>query len=271
MIVRMLEILRSVNTNQSLILKLVKMDIASRYTGSVLGFGWLFFQPILMLTIYTFVFSFVFNARWDHTVEQSRSEFALILFAGLIIHGFLAEILNRSPNIILTNVNYVKKVVFPIEILSVVNILSTTVTTTFSIMILVIGNIIFNQSIYITVLLIPIVLFPFCFLMLGMSWILASLGVYVRDIAQFTGILTTMLLFLSPIFYPLSTLPEQLQWAMLFLNPLTFIVEETRAILLFDKSVNWLGLLLYTTISLIFMKVGFEFFQKTRRGFSDVL
>lgn len=267
----MLEILRSVKTNHPLIFKLVKMHIAGLHKGSVLGFIWLFFQPILMLTIYTFVFSFIFNARWGSAIEQSRSEFALILFAGLIIHGFLAEILNQSPHIILRHVNYVKKVVFPIEILSITNIISTAVISVFGIITLIIGNIIINQSIFITVIFLPLVLLPFCFLMLGISWILASLGVYVRDIAQFTGIVTTMLLFMSPIFYPLSILPEQLQWAMLFLNPLTFIVEETRAILLFGEAVNWLGLLLYTTISLIFMKVGFGFFQKTRRGFADVL
>lgn len=263
---------QSIYRYRQLIYKVTRMDVRSRYKGSFLGLGWSFVTPLLMLAIYTFVFSFVFNARWGGGASSgSRSEFALILFSGLLVHGFLAEVLHRSPALILNNVNYVKKVVFPLEILSVSTLLAALFHTAISLAVLTIALGVLNGFLHWTVIFAPVLLLPLCLLALGFSWFLASFGVYVRDVGQTIGIVTTVLLFLSPVFYPLSTLPETLQWTMMLLNPLTFIIEQLRDVMVFGNVPDWRGLFLYTVASTVIMMAGFWFFQRTRRGFSDVL
>lgn len=261
----------SVFTYKELIYKLARMDVSSRYKGSFLGLSWSFFNPILMLAVYTFVFSFVFNARWGGSTSGSRSEFALVLFAGLLVHGFFAEVLNRAPALILNNSNYVKKVIFPLEVLPISSLLAAMFHTAISVSVLIFAFLVLNGFLHWTVLFGPLVMLPLAIFTLGSAWFLASLGVYVRDIGQTIGILTTVLLFMSPVFYPMSTLPEPMQWVMLLCNPLTFIIEQARAVMVFGQLPDWEGLAIYTTVSLIFMWLGFWFFQRTRKGFSDVL
>ncbi|MGR9155154.1 ABC transporter permease [Rhizobium leguminosarum] len=257
-------------TYRELVLKLARMDVISRYRGSFLGLGWSFFNPLLLLSVYTFVFSFVFKARWGEGTGDSPSEYALVLFAGLLVHAFFAEVLNRAPALILNNTNYVKKVVFPLEVLPIVALLAAVFHMMISILVLVIAFLAFNGFFHWTVFLIPLVVLPLAMLMMGLAWFLTSLGVFVRDVGQTIGILTTVLLFMSPVFYPMSSLSEKLQWVML-LNPLTFVIEQARAVLIFGNPPNWLGLLLYSVISFLCMWGGFVFFQKTRKGFNDVL
>lgn len=247
------------------------MDVSSRYKGSFLGLGWSFFNPILMLAVYTFVFSFVFNARWGESTSGSRSEFALVLFAGLLVHGFFAEILNRAPALILNNANYVKKVIFPLEILPISSLLAAVFHTGISVVVLVIAFLALNGFLHWTAIFGPVVMLPLAIFSLGCAWFLASLGVYVRDIGQTIGLLTTVLLFMSPVFYPMSILPEAMQWVMLICNPLTFIIEQARAVMVFGQLPDWGGLALYMAVSLLFMWAGFWFFQRTRKGFGDVL
>lgn len=261
----------SVRQYRELIHKLTRMDVAARYKGSFLGLGWTFFNPLLMLTVYTFVFSFVFNARWGGSTSDSRSEFALVLFAGLLVHGFFAEVLNRAPSVVLNNTNYVKKVIFPLEVLPIATLLGAVFHTAISVCVLSIAFLALNGFLHVTALLGPLILLPLAMFSLGCAWFLAALGVYVRDIGQAIGILTTVLLFMSPVFYPMSILPEVMQWVMLLCNPLTFIIEQTRAVMVFGNLPNWGGLALYTGVSLAFMWLGFWFFQRTRRGFGDVL
>jgi len=261
---------KSILTYRDLVFKLARMDVISRYRGSFLGLGWSFFNPLLLLSVYTFVFSFVFKARWGEGTGDSRTEFALVLFAGLLVHAFFAEVLNRAPALILNNTNYVKKVIFPLEVLPVATLLAAVFHMMISIIVLVIAFLALNGFFQWTVILIPFVVLPLAMMMMGFAWFLTSIGVFVRDVAQTIGILTTVLLFMSPVFYPMSSLPEKLQWVML-LNPLTFIIEQTRAVLIFGNLPNWGGLLVYSVISFMCMWSGFAFFQKTRRGFSDVL
>jgi lipopolysaccharide transport system permease protein len=251
---------------------MARREVVGRYKGSVFGMGWSLFHPVLMLTVYTFVFSVVFKARWPAGGggDESRTQFAVIMFVGMIAHGLLAEMINRAPGLILGNVNYVKKVVFPLEILPVVTALSTLFHTAISLAVLNAAFWVFYGYVQLTGLLIPLVFMPLVVLGLGVSWFLASLGVFIRDVGQIVVILTTVLMFLSPVFYPISAVPEALRmWVML--NPLTFIIEQARAVLIFGHFPDWGGLAVYMVFALLAAWSGYFWFQRTRRGFADVL
>ena len=265
-----LDLFRSLSRNRQLLWQMTKRDVAGRYRGSVLGLFWSFVNPVFMLTIYTFFFSVVFNARWGASHSESKTEFAIILFAGLIVFNLFSEVINRAPSLILGNVNYVKKVVFPLEILPFIITGSTLFHTGISVIVLIVFHGLVNQALPVTALLLPLVLLPLIGLILGFSWLLASLGVFLRDVGQTVSILTTALMFLSPVFFPASSLPKQIQ-AYLFLNPLTFIIEQTRGVLLWGTLPNWHGLGVHLLINMIFAWVGLFWFQKTRKGFADVL
>ena len=256
--------------NRQLIGQLSKREVVGRYRGSIMGLAWSFFNPVLMLAVYTFVFTVVFKARWGLGGSESKSDFAILLFVGMILHGLFAECVNRAPGLILANVNYVKKVVFPLEILPWVAMGSALFHTVISLIVLLLAQIILNQNLPWTVVLFPLVLLPLVLATMGIAWLLASLGVYVRDIAQTTGIFTTVLMFVSPVFYPISSLPEQYQFWMR-LNPLTFILEEGRKTLVFGQMIDWTGWSVYLLVSLAIAWGGFWWFQKTRKGFADVV
>ncbi|MBC7193999.1 ABC transporter permease [Marinobacter sp.] len=256
--------------NRRLIGQMTRREVVGRYRGSVMGLAWSFFNPVLMLFVYTFVFSVVFKARWGAGGEESRVDFAIILFVGMIVHGLFAECINRAPGLILSNVNYVKKVVFPLEILPWVAMGSALFYSLVSTVVLLLAQLIINQSLPWTSVLFPLVLLPLVFAGMGFAWFLAALGVYVRDIGQVTGIFTTVLLFLSPVFYPVSALPEEYR-GLLQLNPLTLIIEESRKVLVFGSLPDWPSLGIGLLAGLAIAAAGFWWFQKTRKGFADVL
>ncbi|WP_336275055.1 ABC transporter permease [Vreelandella indica] len=255
---------------RELIARLIKRDVLGRYKGSLLGLAWSFVTPIIMLVIYTFVFTVVFNARWGVEGEESKGVFALQLFAGLIVHGLLAEVLTRSPSLILINTNYVKKVVFPLEILPLIPLGSALFHAAISSLVLILAQLVVLGSIPWTFWMLPLVLLPLIVLTMGISWLLASLGVFLRDIGQTMGLIATMLLFLSPIFYPISALPESFH-GVIHANPLTFIIEQARVVLLEGRLPDIGGLIKYLAVSLGVAWLGFAWFQKTRKGFADVL
>jgi lipopolysaccharide transport system permease protein len=255
--------------NKNLIKTLIKREVIGRYRGSVLGILWSFFNPVLMLIVYTFVFSVVFKARWS-SGGDSKTEFALILFAGLMVFNLFTECTNRAPGLILSNVNYVKKVVFPLEILPVVSFGAASFHTAVSFGVWLLFFLLYFGLPPLTALLLPITILPLILFTLGISWFLASLGVYLRDVGQFIGIATTSLLFLSPIFYPVSGLPEKYQSLLLF-NPLTPVIEQARDVLIWGKTPDWLFFGSSLAISAVVAWLGFAWFQKTRKGFADVL
>lgn len=256
--------------NRQLIWQMTRREIAARYRGSIIGLAWSFINPILMLAVYTFVFSVVFKARWQTGGTESRTDFALILFAGLIVFGLFSEVVNHAPRQIVSNPNYVKKVVFPLEILSWVSLGSVLFQSLVSLSVLLLAQLILNRTFPWTVVLFPLVLLPLIFASLGTAWFLAALGVYVRDIGQITAVFTTVLMFLSAIFYPLSALPEGYQ-SWLRLNPLVVIIAESRKVLIFGRLPDWSWLGIAMVIGLIIAFAGFWWFQKTRKGFADVL
>lgn len=256
--------------NRTLIFQMVRREVIGRYRGSVLGLAWSFFHPILMLAVYTFVFSVVFKARWGLGEEESRTQFAVVLFAGLIVYNLFAETANRAPHMIVSNANFVKKVVFPLEILPAVAMGTALFQSLVSLAVLLAALFLLNGFLHWTVLLSPLVLLPLVAATLGFAWALASLGVFLRDVGHIIGIVTTILLFVSPIFYPVSALPKAFRpWILL--NPLTFIIEQARAVLIWGQPPDWLGLGIYGASAIIVAWLGFAWFQKTRKGFADVL
>lgn len=255
--------------NKELIITLVKREVAGRYRGSMMGILWSFFQPIFMLAVYTFVFSVVFKSRWNMG-NDSKTEFALVLYVGLIVFNLFAECVNRAPRIILSNVNYVKKVVFPLEILPWVIIGSSLFHLGIGLAVWFIFYVFFFGVPSVSILLAPLVLLPLIMMTMGFSWLLASLGVYVRDVEQLIGIFTSALMFVSPIFYPISILPTNYQ-RLLFLNPITPVIEYTRGVLLWGQTPDWTFFGIYLFVTSIIAWAGFAWFQKTRKGFADVL
>ena len=255
--------------NRLLITQMTKREVIGRYRGSVMGLTWSFFNPILMLAVYTFVFSEIFKARWVG-VDTGQGGFAILVFVGMIVHGLFAECANRAPSLIMNNNNYVKKVVFPLEILPVITLGSALFHSCISLLVLLIAQLLIAHTIYWSALLFPLILVPLILGTLGISWFLASLGVFLRDVGQVITVLTTVLMFLSPVLYPVAALPEVYRpW--LQLNPLTYVIEESRNVLLYGNMPDWGSLSAAILISIIIAVVGFWFFQKTRKGFADVI
>lgn len=263
------EMFASLWRNRELIKASTKREVLGRYRGSFLGLLWSFFNPLFMLAVFTFVFSVIFQARWGGG-SGSKTEFALVLFAGLLVFNLFAECINRAPGLILSNANYVKKVVFPLEILPFVTLLSGLFHALISLGVWLIAYMIFFGIPHHTVLYLPLVLLPFCLFLMGLSWALASLGVFLRDVSQFIGVLTTALLFLSPIFYPVTAFPEDYRY-ILYINPLTPVVEQARDVLFWGKTPDFFMLGIYWMVTLGIAWLGFAWFQRTRKGFADVL
>lgn len=250
--------------------RLSEREILGRYRGSLLGVGWSVLNPLAMLAVYTFVFSHVFKARWG-TLEQGGSlGFAVNLFAGLIVFNLVSECLNRAPMLILANPNYVKKVIFPLEVLGGVCVASSCFHAIASLLVLMVFEIVLLRSLPLTYLWLPLVWLPLVLGCLGLTWILAGLGVFLRDIGQFIAVALSMLMFLSPVFYPTAALPERFQ-TVLNLSPLTHVIEQTRRILIAGQAPSAAYLMIGTGLAVLLAEIGFRFFQRARRGFADVI
>jgi lipopolysaccharide transport system permease protein len=265
------EMIASFWRNRSLIYVLSRREVLGRYRGSYLGIIWSFFSPLLMLIVYVFVFSEILKSRWNPQ-SDSKTEFALILFAGLLIFNIFSECLTQAPRLILSNVNYVKKVVFPLEVLPWVVLFSALFHGSISLLVWTVAYFIFFGAPYLTLFYLPLIVLPICFMVMGLSWILASLGVFFRDISQFIGVGLTATMFLSPIFYPITSLPDHYQ-DLIMVNPLSVPVELTRNFLFWGIGpfTGLYQLIVYSFTSFLVAFLGFYWFQKTRRGFADVL
>ena len=257
--------------NRQLIAQMTKREVVGRYKGSAMGLAWSFFNPVFMLVVYTFVFSEIFKSRWGGVGgDDSKTQFAVVLFVGMIVLSLFSEVVNRAPGLILSNVNYVKKVVFPIEILPIIAMGAALFHSLVSMSVLLIAFIIFNGYLNWTIIFTPLVLLPLVILTLGLSWILASLGVFLRDVSQTVAIITTVLMFLAPVFYPITAVPERFR-PFIMANPVTFIIEQSREVLIWGHLPNWIGLIVYTLVATLVAWLGYALFQKTRKGFADVL
>lgn len=265
-----LQMIMSLWKNRGLTATLTKREIAAKYRGSLMGVLWSVVNPMFMLVIYTFVFGIVFKARWNAASDYSKTEFALILFVGLMIFNVFAECINRAPTLIISNTSYVKKVVFPLEILPVVVISSALFNMLVSFIVWFAFYLLLFGPPPNTILLFPLLLIPLLMLILGLSWFLASLGVFVRDISQIISIITNALMFLSPIFYPVTAVPEEFR-PIMYANPITSVVEQVRGALMWGTKPNWNSFAVSFLVSFLIAWLGFAWFQKTRKGFGDVI
>jgi lipopolysaccharide transport system permease protein len=255
--------------HRELINQMVRREIEARYRGSVLGVLWSFATPLLMLGIFTFVFSVVFTAKWGQQASDP-TQFALMLFPGMILHGFMVEILGRAPTLIVSNANFVKKIVFPLDVLPAVAVGSALFQALIGLAVVALFKLLLTGSLPPSALWLPAVIAPFVVFLAGLAWLLSSLGVYLRDLSQVTGVLGTALMFLSPVFYPIEALPPEWRPWVHF-NPLTLIIEQTRAVLVLGESPDGFALLRYTVFALVFAGCAFYWFQRSRKGFADVL
>lgn len=263
-------ILRYLWPYRHLIAHLTRREVLARYKGSFIGLGWSFIQPLMMLCVYTFVFSVVFQARWGVTSDESRATFALTMFMGIITYNIFAEAVNIAPGLILNHINYVKKVVFPLEALPLVSFLSVLINALFSLTVLLIGLAATGHPIHWTVLLIPLIWLPVGMLSLGCSYLLASLGTFIRDIGATVGIITTMLFFMSPIFYPLTAIPENLR-PFFQVNPIAIFVEDARRVALWGQLPDWSWYFSGLVVSILVFILGFVWFVKSKKAFADVI
>ena len=261
---------RVVWENRSLVLQFTLRNIAARYRGSFLGVLWSLIQPLLMLMVYTFVFSVVFRARWGVETCGNRGAFAIIMFCGMAVYTVFAESVTLNVMSVVGNVNLVKKVIFPLEILPLAQVISSTILTLLWFLLLLIGVILVYGQVYLTMLLLPLILLPLGCLSLGISYFVASVGVFVRDTQHIVGVILQILFFMTPIFYPISALPEQYRWP-LKINPLGYLIEDCRRIFIFGQLPDWGMLGISALLSLLILHLGFFWFCKTKKGFADVL
>ncbi len=253
----------------SLTRELTKRDVLGRYRGASFGLLWSVLSPFLMLLVYTVAFGSIFKSRWPQQAEGGP-DFTLILFVGLIVHGFFTECLSRAPQLIVGNPSYVKRVVFPLEILPWPMLLSAFFHAVMNGLVLIgLFALRFGAPPW-TVVLFPLVLLPLALVGAGTGWLFASLGVYLRDISQITGVMSAALLFLSSAMVPVDTLSPSYQ-LVFRLNPLTFIIDEARKVALWGQLPDWTGLGLYSLGALVFCYLSYAWFRATRPGFADVL
>lgn len=252
-----------------LLLQLWKRDFAMRYKNGVLGIAWALLNPLLMLMLYSFVFVFVFQMRWG-AGPDTKGGFVILLFTGLVVHGFFAEFITRAPQLITTNVSYVKKVVFPLELLPLVPLLSAAVNFVVGMVLVALLLYYLQGSVPATIFFLPIVIVPYALLVMGISFFLAATGVFVRDLTHVVGLLSTIAMFASPVLFPIENIPEAYR-AYLYANPLTLIVEQLREVAILGNTPNWQGLIVYLIAACIVFFLGFGWFQATRKGFADVL
>lgn len=249
--------------------ELVRSEIVGRYRGAAFGLMWSLISPFLMLAVYAVAFGEILKGRWPQGAH-AEAPFALILFTGIVVHGFFGECLTRAPRLMLDNANYVKKVVFPLEVLPWSMVLSGLFHMLMNLLVLCILCAAFLERVPFTVIYLPIILIPLIMMTLAVSWVVASLGVYLRDLSMVTPVISTMMFFLSSAIIPVDAVPEKFQ-AVFKLNPLTFFIDQARAVSLWGQSPDWKNLALFTLGSLLAAFLAVAWFRRISKGFADVL
>ncbi len=246
----------------------------ARYRGTQLGLLWAVILPLMLLGVYTFVFNYIFKSRWAATGEESVVEFAIILLCGMTVFAVFSEATLRAGALVVENPNFVKRVVFPLEILPVASLASSLAYAGIGLALVLVGTAIFGPGVKWTIVLFPLILLPLVLLTLGVSWLLASLGVFLRDISNIVGILVGQILFfVTPVLYDISrldNLPTAIK-RIAYLNPLAPIVDGARKVLIFGQQPDWMALGIVTVVGMLAMQLGYAFFMKSKRGFADVL
>lgn len=262
----MINILRN---HRYLLYQMVKKDLKQKYNGSALGKIWVVAVPVIMLAIYTFVFSEIFQTKWN-IGSDDKFDFALILFAGLTTFNMISEILNKAVSLIHTNVNYVKKVVFPLEILPLSITVSALINSFISFAILIIAKLVLMHNISKTLYQALLMIIPLFFLGLGLSLLISAISVYFRDMNSIINVLVTIFMYISPVFFPLEAVPEKFRIFCL-INPLTYIIENFRNTLLYGLNINWRYYFVSVFMAGFIFLLGKAVFAKAKEGFADVV
>lgn len=252
-----------------LLQQLIKRDFKRKYKGTVLGVLWPLVVPLLMLVVYTFVFSVIFKARWDASIDNSY-EYALMIFCGLSSFNMVSEVMVRACTIISGNVNYVKKVIFPLEMFPITITITAMINCLISYGMLLIVNVLFTKRFYVTSIELVLQFIPLVVLCLGIAFLLSALSVYYKDIENAIGILSTMLLYVSPVFYSLEAVPGALR-NVAGINPLSYIIENARRVCLNGRHMDYKQYLCSVIISFIIFLIGYFVFKRAKDGFADVL
>lgn len=262
-------ILSVFGSERSLAYELTRREILGRYRGATFGLFWSLISPFLMLLVYTLAFGFIMKGRWPGSTG-STGDFALILFIGLTVHGFFADCFTRAPQLVVGNAGYVKRVVFPLDMLVWSMIFSALFHLAMNMVVLLLLFLFMKGTMHATVLLLPLVLVPLAVLTAGVCWVVSALGVYLRDIGQIAGVVATAMLFLSSAIIPLDSVPES--YRIVFeLNPLTFIIDQSREVVIWGRLPDWTGLCMYGVVACIVAAAGHAIFNKLSAGFADVL
>jgi lipopolysaccharide transport system permease protein len=251
-----------------LILSFAKRELMSRYKGSVLGIVWAVVTPVVTIAIFTFIFAGLFGARFGPT--GSHWDYALYIFCGLLPWTMFQESVQQSATTIVANANLVKRVVFPLETLPAAQTLSALGTELFGIVALLIAAVAIQRELHPTILWLPVLLIPQLLAAFGAAWLVASLGVFLRDIAQGTALLLMAWMFLTPIIYPESIVPERYR-PFIEANPFTALVRSYRRILLEGVTPDWPGLAYFTVFALLLFVFGYWWFARSRKNFADVI
>lgn len=252
----------------NLFVELNKREFSSRYKASYGGMFWAFVQPLFLLTVYTVAFGVILKARWGFA--GSTWEYALILFAGLIVFNACSEVLIKSTTLITSNPNFVKKVVFPLELLPVITVTTALIHALIGVGVWLVGYTLLIGTPKATIFVLPLVLICFVPLLLGLGWLLSSVGVLLKDLSHLSVMLSQSLLFLTPIFYSIEAAPLKLQ-QLLMLNPLTFIVEQFRLVLFYGQMPALKSLLGYFVLASVFAWASYALFKRLRPNFSDMM
>ena len=251
-----------------LILSLAKRDLVARYKGSALGIVWAIITPVVMIAIFTFIFAGIFNARFGS--RGTPWDYALYLFCGLLPWTMFQETLQSSSTTIVIHANLVKRVMFPLETLPVAQAFSALANQMFGSLALIVAAVIVQQQLHFTILWLPALLVPQLIFTLGAAWLVASLGVFLRDIAQGITLVLMAWMYLTPIIYPESIVPERYR-PFINLNPFTALVRSYRRIFLEGLAPDWPGLLYFTILAVAVFVFGYWWFAKSRRNFADVI
>jgi len=255
--------------HRALLRALTRREIESRYRGSALGFLWSFATPLLMLAVYTFVFSVIFQVKWGASTA-GHGEFALVAFAGLLLFSLFSDCVGRAPGLVIGQANIVKKVVFPVEILAAVTLAGALFQFAIGTLVLLVIGALLGFLPGPSLIALPLIVAPLALATLGLTWGLSAVGVYFRDLGQVIGLLVTLMLFMIPIFYPPSAVPAAYR-PFIDNNPLAVLIEQARNVLIWGRWPDWTALAWTGALGWLLAWLGYLLFMKLRRGFSDVL
>lgn len=264
------DLARRFTRHRYLLRQLVWKNLGTMYRGSVGGLAWMMVRPLLLLAIFGFCFGVVYRSRFFPAHPSTKLELALPLFLGLAIFTVAGDMLSSAPALIAANVNIVKRVVFPLDLLVTAQLGTALAQLVMSTVAFLAVRIFIDPPLGLAALSFPLVLLPYLMVILGLSWFLASLAVFLRDIQQVVPLAVTALMFLSPLFYPVSAVPDVLR-STIYLNPLTFVLETSRNALFLNEWPDWRGVVVYYVVGILVMWLGWVWFEKTKKGFADVL